>query len=110
MNAFTLNPRFVHDLGDGAVLATYIPAGCWAVRVAPVGEDWLAFAAPRNGNTAEPFELASGTDEDAVRALAIRWASSASVGLPLDRVIYRGRDRADEVALLDALLPQAVAA
>lgn len=84
-----VNTRFVHRAG--AVLqAIHLPAGCWSVKIRPVGDRWIGFAVPLDDNSGTPFVLVSGPEAD-VFVTAMRWAESArTLGMRYDRVVFAG--------------------
>lgn len=87
--ALTINPDYGMPLPDGRVLATYSPGGYWAIHLVEVDGGWSAIAFPR-GHDGEPFTVASGSDKALVQRAAYQWISTATVGLPLSRFIFRG--------------------
>lgn len=101
IRALAFNPAHARLLGEGQILATYVPGGFWAVKVRQRDTVWAAFAVPRNGAVAEPFDIATGADRDAVESAAIRWANSATTAVHrLDRIVYAGRgDATNETPL-----------
>jgi hypothetical protein len=91
-----LNSRYAHQLVDG-VLAIRLPAGHWAVKVRMRDIGWVAFATPRRGTVAAPFDIGSGFDRDAVLAVARQWATSArTLGMDPHRVVFAGLADATE--------------
>lgn len=87
--ALTINTDYAAVLDDGRVLATRIPGGNWAIHLVEVDGGWSAIAFPR-GHDGEPFTVASGSDKALVQRAAYQWISTATVGLPLSRFIFRG--------------------
>jgi hypothetical protein len=84
-----VNARYVHRAG-GVLQAIHLPAGCWSVKIRPVGDRWIGFAVPLDGNSGAPFVLASGPEAD-VFVTAMRWADSArTLGMRYDRVVFAG--------------------
>lgn len=87
--AISINRTYAAVLDDGRVLATHSPGGYWAIHLVEVDGGWSATAFPR-GHDGEPFTVASGSDKTLVRNAAYQWVSTATVGLPLSRFIFRG--------------------
>lgn len=87
--AISINRTYAAVLDDGRVLATHSPGGSWAIHLVEVDSGWSAIAFPR-GHDSEPFTVASGSDKDLVQRAAYQWVSTATVGIPLSRFIFRG--------------------
>ncbi|GAA2346504.1 hypothetical protein [Dactylosporangium salmoneum] len=97
IHALDVNPRYVYRLADGQVVCVRHDGGSWSVKVRQLGDRWVAFAVPRAGTVDKPFDLASGTDRDAVWKLACLWATSAqTLGMRYDRAVFAGFGDATE--------------
>ena len=87
----TLNHTNAVWLNNGQLAVTRVPAGFWAVKLRPHGRQWVAFAVPRHTTPRDPFLIAVGDDQDAVRSVAIRWRDQAvTITGRMDRVVYAG--------------------
>jgi hypothetical protein len=81
-------------------LATYVPGGFWAVKVRRHHRTWIAYAAPRHGNTAAPFLIATGPDLTPVLAAAIKWRNTATTAvMRMDRIVFAGTGNATDETL-----------
>lgn len=98
----TLNPRYAVGLDGGGVAVTYVPGGFWAVKLRPHGGQWIAFAVPRHTTPGDPFLIAAGSDQNAVRSVAIRWRDQAvTLAGRMDRVVFAGYGNATYEQLTD---------
>lgn len=99
-----LNHKYATYGHGPRIIALQLPSGCWAVKVRPDGGGWRAFAVPRNGTVADPFDLATGDDRAEVERVAREWAASAqTLGMYYNRVVYAGTgDALNETPLVEA--------
>ncbi|MEU3452296.1 hypothetical protein ABZ671_01610 [Micromonospora sp. NPDC006766] len=86
-----LNLTYAYPLDDGRFAVTKVPGGFWAVKLRQRGSQWIAFAVPRHTTPGDPFLIAVGDDQDAVRSVGIRWRDQAvTLAGRYDRVVYAG--------------------
>jgi len=93
MADFTLIiPTNTVALDDSRILATYVPAGRWLIRITQVTADGLtvAWALPVGDNDRPAFGIAVGRPRDRVTAIARRWRDSATATVDSDRVRWGG--------------------
>ncbi len=72
----------------GQMSAWNIPGGYWAVKFEQRGDEWAAFATPVRLAVAEPFDIATGLSEQAVRQAGIEWKHSAAQAVGQARIVF----------------------
>jgi hypothetical protein len=104
----TIDPSHTAEITRRTIAVTRWPGGYWAVKLRQRGTDTVAFAVPRRGTVAAPFDIAVAVssepaDVSNLIAVAVDWTIQARTlaGRP-GACVYAGTGDATEETLLTA--------